>query len=104
MGGNKLTRYETDPVRERLLKAEAERNGLKPPAPESYSIADIRRGVALSAGTGIDIRLKPALAFRLASIEYARSWAGAPGAAPESRTYNRGLQLSTGVILRMGTW
>jgi len=104
VGGNKLTRYETDPVRERLLKAEAERKGLKAPATESYSKADIRHGFALSAGTGIDIRLNPALAFRLASIEYVRSWAGAPGTAPETRTYNHGLQLSTGVILRMGTW
>ena len=51
------------------------------------------------AGTGVDIRLNPAFALRLASVEYARSWAPSV-----SRSYNQGLQLSTGMILRMGTW
>jgi hypothetical protein len=102
VGGNKLTRYENDPVRERLLKAEALRKGLKAPDPELYSKSSYVHGLALSAGTGVDIRLNPALALRLASIEYARSWAGASVA--DGRTYHQGLQLSTGVILRMGTW
>ena len=101
VGGNKLTRYEVDPIREKLLKAEAKRKGRELPGPESYSQSDIRHGLALLAGTGIDIRLNPAFAFRLASVEYARSWAGS---TTDSRSYNQGLQLSTGVILRMGTW
>ncbi len=104
VGGNKLTRYEVDPVRERLLKSEARRKGIEAPAPEAYSQSKIRHGVALSAGTGLDIRLNPAFAFRLASVEYARSWAGNPKNSIDGRTYNQGLQLSTGVILRMGTW
>lgn len=101
VGGNKLTRYEVDPIREQLLKTEAKRKGMALPAPETYSQSDIRHGVALLAGTGIDIRLNPAFALRLASVEYARSWAGVTG---DTRLYNQGLQLSTGVILRMGTW
>ena len=93
-----------DPVRERLLKSEARRKGINAPAPETYSQSEIRHGVALSAGTGLDIRLNPAFALRLASGEYARSWAGNPKSSIDGRTYNQGLQLSTGVILRMGTW
>jgi len=100
VGGRKLTKYESDPVVERILKVEALKKGRELPAPESYSTSDLRHGLALAAGTGVDIRLNAALAFRLASIEYARSWAG----AADSRSYNQGLQLSTGVILRMGTW
>jgi hypothetical protein len=104
VGGNKLTRYEVDPVREKLLKADATRKGIELPSPEAYSQSDIRHGLALSAGTGLDIRLNPAFALRLASIEYARSWAGASNGSADGRVYNQGLQLSTGVILRMGTW
>ncbi|MFN0106368.1 MAG: hypothetical protein ACKV2U_30290 [Bryobacteraceae bacterium] len=100
-GGNKITRYEIDPLREHLLKSEAIRKDVELPAAETYSQSDIRHGVAVSAGTGVDIRLNPVFALRLASIEYGRSWAGAPA---DGRTYNQGLQLSTGVILRMGTW
>ena len=104
VGGNKLTRYEVDPVRERVLKSEAKRRGVELPAPELYTQTDIRHGLALQAGTGLDIRLNPAFAFRLASIEYARSWASQPGGVLEGRNLNQGLQLSSGVILRMGTW
>lgn len=104
VGGNKLTRYEVDPVRERMLKAEAKRKGMEMPAPEQYTQSDIRHGVAFQAGTGVDIRLNPAFALRLASIEYARSWAGTPAGLPDGRNMNQGLQLSSGVILRMGTW
>jgi hypothetical protein len=104
VGGNKLTRIDEDPSREKFLKAEAKRNGTEMPAPDAYSKSSYENGVALSAGTGVDIRLNPALALRVASIEYARSWAGTPGSAADSRTYQRGLQLSTGVILRIGTW
>ncbi|HEU0119917.1 MAG TPA: hypothetical protein VFQ91_05280 [Bryobacteraceae bacterium] len=104
VGGNKLTRYEVDPVRERLLKAEAKLKGLEMPAPELYTKSDIRHGMALQAGTGVDIRVNPAVALRLASIEYARSWAGTPAGAMDGRNWNQGLLLSSGVILRMGTW
>jgi hypothetical protein len=104
VGGNKITRYEVDPVKERLLKAEATRRGVDLPAPELYTKTDIRHGFALQAGTGLDVRLNPAFAFRLASTEYARSWAGQPGGVLEGRNLNQGLQLSSGVILRMGTW
>lgn len=101
VGGKKLTRYEVDLVREALLKTEATRKGRELPGPEAYSQSDIRHGLALLAGTGIDVRLHRALALRLASVEYSRSWAGATS---DTRSYNQGLQLSTGVILRMGTW
>lgn len=104
VGGNKLTRYEVDRERERLLKSQALKRGLEPPAAELYTQSDIRHGLALQAGTGVDIRLNPAFALRLASIEYARSWAGAPAGIADGKNLNQGLQLSSGVILRMGTW
>ncbi|MBI2686912.1 MAG: hypothetical protein HYX27_11400 [Acidobacteria bacterium] len=104
VGGNKLTRYEVDHRMEQILKAEAKQKGAEMPAQELYTQSDIRYGMALQAGTGVDIRLNPAFALRLASVEYARSWAGTPSNMLDGRSVNQGLQLSSGVILRMGTW
>ena len=96
VGGNKVPRHEADPVRERLLQAEARQLGREMPPLEPYSKTEYSHAFVLAAGTGVDIRLNSAFAFRLASVEYARSWA--------AKSYSQGLQLSTGVILRMGTW
>jgi len=104
VGGNKLTRYEIDPIRERILKADALRKGLEPPPAETYTTASHAHGWALNAGAGVDVRLNPAFALRLASVEYARSWAPNSNPAFPARAYNKGVQLSTGVILRVGTW
>lgn len=102
-GGNKFTRYEVDRDRDTTLTANAKQKAIDVPA-EMYTKSDIRTGLALSAGTGVDIRLNPVFAFRLASVEYARSWTVVPGLGNDGRAYNHGLQLSTGLILRMGTW
>lgn len=98
IGGNKLTVYEVDRAQEQKLKAEARRIGKAMPASELYSQSDIRHGMAISLGAGVDLRLHAAVALRLASVEYTRSW------ARDNGTYRSGLQLSTGLILRMGTW
>jgi hypothetical protein len=44
--------------------------------------------LAVAAGAGVDYKVTPAIALRLASLEYQRG----------------GLQLSTGMVLRLGTW
>ena len=65
----------------RNAQAEAKQLGREMPPPESYSKTEYSHAFALAAGTG---------------GEYARAWA--------AKSYSQGLQLSTGVILRMGTW
>lgn len=57
-------------------------------------------GWAISAGTGIDVRLTPALAWRAASLEYKRAWM----APVNGHNYNQGLAFTTSFVLRMGTW
>ena len=57
-------------------------------------------GWAVSAGTGIDVRLSPAVAWRAASLEYKRSWLP----PVNGRDFNTGLAFTTSVVLRMGTW
>jgi hypothetical protein len=53
-----------------------------------------------AAGTGMDLNLNRALAVRLVNLEYTRSWV---------RDLNgfkapNGLQITAGIVLRMGTW
>jgi hypothetical protein len=100
VGGMKLTRYETDTARRALLIARANAAGQPPPREEEYRTQAIRHGLAFAAGSGVDMRLHPAVAIRLASVEYTRTFAG----PLDGRNYNHGLQLSSGVILRFGTW
>ena len=100
VGGNKITRYEVDVAREAKLKVEAKRAAKEPPPSEFYTQSETRSGFGLVAGTGIDVRLNPAVALRVATVEYTKSWAG----PIDGRSYSQGLQLSSGVILRMGTW
>jgi len=52
--------------------------------------------LALTAGMGVDYKLSPALAIRVANLEYLRS-----GARLVS---GNGFQMTTGMVLRWGTW
>jgi hypothetical protein len=45
---------------------------------------------------GVDYKLNPALAIRVASVEYLKSGGGAPAGS--------GFQMTTGMVLRWGTW
>jgi hypothetical protein len=53
-------------------------------------------GLAVTAGMGVDYRVGPALAIRVASVEYLHGKAGPVGGG--------GFQMSTGMVLRWGTW
>jgi hypothetical protein len=57
-------------------------------------------GFAIAAATGVDYRINNALAFRVASLEYSHSWTNDLNGV----NYQNGLQLTTGLVLRMGTW
>jgi hypothetical protein len=67
---------------------------------DQYTSHEEANGVAISVGTGVDYKLNAALALRVASIEYLRSSIGRVGGLP----YANGLQVTTGVVLRLGTW
>jgi hypothetical protein len=67
---------------------------------DQYTRSEESSGVALSAGTGVDYKLNEALALRVVSVEYLRSSAGTLGGLP----YGKGLQVTMGMVLRLGTW
>jgi hypothetical protein len=51
-------------------------------------------------GAGVDYRLHPGLALRMANLEYVHSWLNPVG----GYDFNNGVRLTTGLVLRMGTW
>jgi hypothetical protein len=50
----------------------------------------------VTAGVGVDYKLNPAVAIRVASFEYLRADRGITNAS--------GFQMTTGMVLRWGTW
>ena len=57
-------------------------------------------GFAIALGGGVDYKINNALAFRVASLDYSHSWTNDLNGV----NYQNGLQFTTGLVLRMGTW
>lgn len=57
-------------------------------------------GFALSIGGGLEMPVKRALSFRLASLDYTHAWITTPGNA----RYPDSFMISMGLALRVGTW
>jgi hypothetical protein len=100
IGGNKITHEQMFPEKKRVLELQAAQTGGQPPAHEDYTIADESNAFALQAGTGLDLKLSPAVVLRLASLEYSRSYV----TPNRGLNYGSSVQLTTGMVLRVGTW
>jgi len=100
LGGHKLTQEYLDPD----LKEMAVNNLPPRKKPNSvhdqYARAFETTGFSMSAGGGPDIAVHPALAVRVANLEYVRSWLGQINGA----NFDRGFRFSTGIVLRVGNW
>jgi hypothetical protein len=102
VGGIKITHEQFYPEKKQEV-LEANKNldpSLAYTLHDQYTSHDEASGVALTVGTGVDYKLSDALAVRVASLEYLRSSVGRVGGMP----YANGLQVTTGVVLRLGTW
>jgi hypothetical protein len=98
VGGLKMTQEVMDPAeKQRVLDAN---QNLDPMLDYTlhgkYTTQQESNALALTAGVGVDYKLNPALAIRVASIEYLHSKAGIANGS--------GFQMSTGMVLRWGTW
>ena len=101
VGGTKITQEYQNPT----LKAEVEDwhpvNDEGRTAKHAYYSTDwTRDGFALSAGAGVDYRFNSALALRLADLSYAHAWVS----DINGLNYRNTVQVSGGLVLRMGTW
>ncbi len=101
LGGMKVTKERLYPeLRESLFLA-AKQQGIKEPVQKpSYTATVESNAFAVAAGGGVDVRVHPAFALRLANLEYRKSWNPPMNGQP----LNDGLSLSVAMVLRMGTW
>ena len=54
----------------------------------------------MSVGASGDRKLNNALSWRVASVDFTRGWLG----SLDGYAYTNGLQISSGLVLKMGTW
>jgi hypothetical protein len=98
VGGMKTTQEVLDPAEKRLVM-DAHRD-IDPMLAYTlhgmYTTQQESNALAVTAGMGVDYRVNPAVAIRVASLEYLKS-----GARTVSGS---GFQMTTGMVLRWGTW
>jgi len=100
-GGNKITEERMYPERKQLLeKAALARDSKVPVAHDDYTDATESNGFALSTGGGLNYNVSSSLTLRVAELSYRHAWTSPLW----GRDYTGGLQWSSGIVLRMGTW
>jgi hypothetical protein len=103
IGGNKVT-YEKDniPLREQMVAEWKDGNGTLPhyPLRSAWSVEVIHNGPAVKLATGFDLVVTRPFAWRLLDLEYSHAWIGdVANIHPQNA-----LRISTGAVLRIGTW
>jgi len=102
VGGRTLTHEEIDPAKKAHLEATAAQEGKQLSFPDHYLYtrqSEITR-LTVSAHAGLDVRLTSAIAIRVADVGYKHSW----HSSLDGINYSNDLQLTSGLILRFGTW
>lgn len=99
LGGARTSREVMDEEKRRQIHKDWQ--GRHEPMPyDQFASRTESNGLALAAGGGLDYRLTRALSFRVAGIEYNRSFAR----ELEGVKLQEGLRASMGVVLNMGNW
>jgi hypothetical protein len=102
-GGRRVTHDTSNiPLRKELLAEWNDGSGTLPhyPRRSDWSVELSRYGPALSVGSGFDLVLTRAFAWRLATVEYSHAWMGnADMIHPQDS-----IRITTGAVLRIGTW
>ncbi len=103
IGGNKVT-HESDniPLREQLMLDWNDGNGTLPHYPKrsDWSVELSRNAPAIKLAGGFDVVLTRPFAWRLLDLEYAHTWMDDVGNVHPQNS----LRISTGAVLRIGTW
>ena len=100
VGGQKVTQEYVDPILKNLVLAALPPGKNPSSMRHAYAKEYETTGVSLSFSGGADLRLNRALAFRVANFDYIRSWLH----PINGYEFNQGYRLSTGLVLRVGTW
>jgi hypothetical protein len=102
-GGRRVTHDISDhALRTKLLDEWADGSGTLPhyPMRSDWSTELSRYGPALSVGSGFDLVLTRAFAWRLVNVEYSHAWMGDADMIQAQDS----VRITTGAVLRIGTW
>lgn len=102
VGGRTLTHEKVDPVKKAMAEAAAAQAGKSPGFEDHalYTQVDETTGFAISAGVGLDWRIRSAIGLRVAELDYMHSW----NTRLTGVNYANTGQFSAGLVLRFGTW
>ena len=100
VGGTKLTQEHIDPKLEAASEAAASKSTPEYEVYPLYAKHWETNGFTVQASSGLDVKLNRALSYRVAKLEYSRSWTKDLNGS----NYQNGLQFTTGLVLHMGTW
>jgi hypothetical protein len=100
MGGTKVFQERFYPEEKAAVEAEFAPKKLGNAQHSLYTQDWDTSGFAIAMGGGVDYKINNALAFRVASLDYSHSWTNDLNGV----NYQNGLQFTTGLVLRMGTW
>lgn len=98
-GGHKITTERVLPEVRTALIESSQKLDFKLLRPQ-YTESKLTDGFAMAVGLQMDIGLNRVLNFRLASVEYLRTWLP----AQQWGDYQTGFRVSTGLVLKVGTW
>ena len=104
VGGNKITQELLDPAKKKIADDRSKalaKAGIDPwPPPYSeFAKSWDNNAFAIVTGAGVDLKFNNALSLRT-SLDYAKTW----NDDINNINYRNGLQLTSGLILNMGTW
>lgn len=102
VGGRTLTHEEIDPVKKDQLEAAAAREGRLLDFPDHYVYTRQSQttGLTVSGSAGLDVKLSSAIALRVADLRYMYSW----NSHLSGINYSNALQVTSGLVVRFGTW
>lgn len=100
VGGTKLTQELVDPQLKKAIESSAAKSDSPNLLHSLYSKDWETNGFTIQAGSGLDVKINNALSYRVANLEYSHSWTKELNGI----NYQNGLQFTTGLVLRMGTW
>jgi hypothetical protein len=102
IGGRTVTHEAFYPEKKAQLVAALAQQGqqLSPPDHSLYTTDTGSTGLAVTASAGVDVKINPGIAFRVVDLGYMHSW----HSRLDGINYGNTVQLTAGLILRLGTW
>jgi hypothetical protein len=100
VGGHKVTEQQSDAAPGDGTASSVQRDTGSNSLPWQADVKYETTGFSMSIGGGMDIRLNRALNLQLANMEYVHSWLG----NLHGINLDNGFRVSTGLVLRIGTW